>query len=209
MLSNYQTIFWDFDGVILDSMPVRDKGFRYIFRDYPNEEVVKLIEYHRVQGGLSRYVKIRYFYEEILGKTITEKKVMDYAEEFSSLMKKELTNKTNLIQDSLKYIANNYKHQKMVIVSGSDQKELRFLCKELHIDGYFLTIHGSPKPKKEWVKELIEEYNIDKNTTCLIGDSINDFEAAEYGGIDFFGYNNSVLKGKGGGYIQSFNTIKG
>ena len=27
-----KTIFWDFDGVILDSMPIRDYGFRKIWK---------------------------------------------------------------------------------------------------------------------------------------------------------------------------------
>jgi beta-phosphoglucomutase-like phosphatase (HAD superfamily) len=28
-----KTIFWDFDGVILDSMPIRDYGFSKIFEE--------------------------------------------------------------------------------------------------------------------------------------------------------------------------------
>ena len=34
MLNNYSTIFWDFDGVILNSDKVRAEGFRYIFDSY-------------------------------------------------------------------------------------------------------------------------------------------------------------------------------
>ena len=30
MLDLYKTILWDFDGVIMDSMPVRDKGFEIV-----------------------------------------------------------------------------------------------------------------------------------------------------------------------------------
>ncbi|WP_257122392.1 hypothetical protein [Aliarcobacter skirrowii] len=29
-----KTIFWDFDVVILDSMPIRDYGFREIFEEF-------------------------------------------------------------------------------------------------------------------------------------------------------------------------------
>ena len=29
-----KTIFWDFDGVILDSMPIRDYGFAKIFEEF-------------------------------------------------------------------------------------------------------------------------------------------------------------------------------
>jgi beta-phosphoglucomutase-like phosphatase (HAD superfamily) len=51
-----KTFLWDFDGVILDSMRVRYFGFREIFKDFTKEQVYKHIEYHRTNGGLSRYV---------------------------------------------------------------------------------------------------------------------------------------------------------
>jgi hypothetical protein len=41
----------------------------------------------------------------------------------------ELIKPENLILDSLNYIKNNYEKYNFHIVSGSDQEELRFLCK--------------------------------------------------------------------------------
>ena len=35
MLNKYSTIFWDFDGVILNSDEVRTEGFKYIFDSIP------------------------------------------------------------------------------------------------------------------------------------------------------------------------------
>jgi beta-phosphoglucomutase-like phosphatase (HAD superfamily) len=96
-----KNILWDFDGVILDSMKVRDWGFREIFKSFDNDKVEALLKYHTLNGGLSRYVKIRYFYEEILEKEITEKEVLEYANAFSVLMKKELINPSNLILESV------------------------------------------------------------------------------------------------------------
>ena len=189
-----KNVFWDFDGVILNSMEIRDWGFKEIFKNFKKEEVEKLIGYHNLNGGLSRYVKIRYFYEKVLGIDITEEEVINYADNFSILMKKELINKKNIIQDSLNFIKGNYKNYCFHIVSGSDQDELRYLCKELNIAKYFLSINGSPTPKNKLVKDLLvkEGYNID--STCLIGDSINDFEAAKKNKILFMGYNNVELE---------------
>lgn len=209
MNEQIKTILWDFDGVILDSMAVRDWGFREIFKNFTEEQVEKLIDFHRENGGLSRYVKIRYFYAEILGKSILEEEVFTYAESFSELMKQELTNPSNLILDAVTFIKENYKKYNFHIVSGSDQEELRFLSKELGIAPYFISIHGSPAPKKQLVKELLEKHGYDKNSTCLIGDSINDFEAAEFNNIIFYGYNNVVLKSLKHKYIDGFLSIEG
>ena len=203
-----KTVLWDFDGVILDSMAVRDWGFKEIFKDSTELQVSKLLEYHRKNGGLSRYVKIRYFYENILGKLISEERVLEYAEAFSVLMKQELTNTDNLIVDAVSFIRKNSRRFSFHIVSGSDQAELRFLCKELGLATCFISIHGSPTPKNQLVKTLIEEHRYDKKSTCLIGDSINDFEAAKVNNISFYGYNNEDLNKKGIQYIdklQNFN----
>lgn len=197
------TILWDFDGVILDSMGVRDWGFREIFKMFSQEQVDKLITYHRANGGFSRYVKIRYFYEEILGESITEEEVMRYANQFSVLMKSQLTNPDNLILDAVSFIKSKYTHYNFHIVSGSDQEELRFLCKELGLSDYFISIHGSPTPKKQLVSNLMKTHNYNAVNTCLIGDSINDYEAAEVNNIMFYGYNNEALR-VDHRYISSF-----
>ena len=202
------SIFWDFDGVILDSMAVRDWGFEEIFKDFPRDRVAQLIKYHRLNGGLSRYVKIRYFYEEILAKEITEELVMQYALEFSRLMKKALINPKNLLEDSLTFIKENHQNYNFHIVSGSDQKELRFLCKELKIDKYFKSIHGSPTTKKQLVKNILEKYRYAKSSTCLIGDSVNDYEAAESNQIKFYGYNSPYLKSLNLEYIDDFRGLE-
>ena len=34
-MKGIETIFWDFDGVIMDSMKVRDEGFEIVLKDYP------------------------------------------------------------------------------------------------------------------------------------------------------------------------------
>ena len=157
-----KTILWDFDGVILDSMKVRNWGFEEIFKDFDQELIDKLLLFHENNGGLSRYIKIRYFYENLLNKSISKEKVDEYAERFSVLMKTELIKAKNLILDSLEFIIDNYEKYNFHIVSGSDQKELRFLCKELKISKYFISIHGSPMTKNQLVLNLIENLEYDK-----------------------------------------------
>jgi phosphoglycolate phosphatase-like HAD superfamily hydrolase len=92
----------------------------------------------------------------------------------------------------------------MHIVSGSDQSELRYLCKEMGIDIFFKSIHGSPTTKNTLVKEVIESNGYSKTEIALIGDSYNDYEAAKVNDISFFGYNNTMLIQKGE-YIEKFS----
>ena len=201
---NQQVIFWDFDGVILDSMQVRDKGFEEVLSNFPESEVKDLLEFHRNNGGLSRYVKFRYFFESIRNQKITEEEIQDWAERFSVIMKRLLIDRSLLISDSMAYIQEHSNIQIMHIVSGSDQNELRYLCTELGISTHFKSIHGSPTPKKQLVKELLAKHNYPSSHCVLIGDSYNDFEAASDNGIQFYGYNNEYLKHVSNQYITAF-----
>ncbi|UII23875.1 HAD family hydrolase [Fulvivirga ligni] len=203
-LESYKVIFWDFDGVILDSMSVRDQGFIEVLKEYPDNQVDKLLEFHRANGGLSRYVKFRYFFENILGESISESEVNGLAQQFSVIMKSILSNPELLIKDSVQFIADNYSNYSMHIVSGSDGEELRYLCEQLKIDHYFLTIEGSPTAKIELVKNILETYMYEKNDCVLIGDSKNDYDAAKMNTIDFAGYNNEELRLLHSSYIEKF-----
>lgn len=203
-----KNIFFDFDGVILDSMGVRDYGFKKIFEKYDiNSNIEEFLDYHRTNGGLSRFHKIKYFFKTYLNEEISEEKVLELANDFSEIMRKELTNKKYLIDETVDFIKNNYQKYNMYIVSGSEQNELRYLCKELELESYFKIILGSPIHKNDLVKNILKEENLDSKECILIGDSINDYEAAIANSIDFYGYNNKSLKKINRKYIQKFDNF--
>jgi len=202
-----KNILWDFDGVILDSMPIRDYGFRIIFKNYSEEIVEKFINYHRVNGGLSRFHKIKYFYNKLLAKEISSEQIQEYADKFTIIMKEELINPKYLIEDSVYFIKKNYKSYNFHIVSGSEHNELNHLCNKLGLAEYFLSINGSPTAKNKLVKNLLENKSYEKIETILIGDSINDYEAAEVNKIHFYGFNNKELKDMSHCYINKFKDF--
>lgn len=205
MLNDYKVILWDFDGVILDSMPVRYKGFEEVLKFYPEDQVEQLLKYHSRNGGLSRYVKFRYFFEEIRKESVENELINELAVKFSEIMLKSLQEESLLINDSVNFIKNNYTNFDMHIVSGSDEIELNILCKSLGLSTFFKSIHGSPTPKSTLVKSILSKHNYDTEEVVLIGDSINDFEAARKNSIDFYGYNNAELTHYN--YLNSFAEL--
>lgn len=208
MLKQYKNVLWDFDGVIIDSMPIREQGFREILADFAPIHIEELVRYHRANGGLSRFIKIRYFFEVILHTTITEEQVQLYSARFSETMRRLLCNKELLIQDAVEYISAHHGSQNFHMVSASEEQELRFLCGELGLTGYFKSIHGSPAAKTLNVQQLLAECGYEEKETCLIGDSLNDKHAALGNDIQFFGYNSEVLKEESPDYyIQAFSSL--
>lgn len=195
-MAEIKTIFWDFDGVIMNSNAVRDRGFLEVLKDYPQDQVDQLMAFHQENGGLSRYVKFRYFFEEVRNETITEDEVNSWAQKFSEIMLQLLIDKKLLITETMQFIKTNYQKYTMHIVSGSDQTELRQICKGVGIDGFFKSIHGSPTPKNELVKNLLKVHSYNLEDCVLIGDSKNDYEAAEVNGIRFMGYRSKSVESK-------------
>ncbi len=143
MTINKKVILWDFDGVLLDSHAVRDMGFEVVLSDYSKEQVDRLLDFHRENGGLSRYVKFRYFFENIRGEAISDEAIQEWANKFSAIMKMLLINPELLIEDSIEFVKANHQQFRMHIVSGSDENELRYLCNQLGIAHYFHSVHGS------------------------------------------------------------------
>lgn len=101
MFDTLEVILWDFDGVILDSVNIRDKGYWNVLKGYPDDKVEKLLKFQQINGGLSRFVKFRYFYEDILGKDISNEKINHFAKQYSDYVVKRLTDPNLLIKDNL------------------------------------------------------------------------------------------------------------
>lgn len=197
-----KNIIFDFDGVILDSVPTKTEGFKKLFQDFQIELVDKLIEHHIQNGGISRYKKIKYFFNEILNQEISEDEILSYASKYSEITKEELTNSKYIIDDTISFIKQNYKKYNMHIASGADEKDLKYICDRLDLTKYFISISGSPIIKSEIVKKILLTNQYKNEETILIGDSINDYDAAEENKIQFYGYNNYNLKKFK--YIESF-----
>ncbi len=181
-MKNYSHLFFDCDGVILNSNKVKTNAFYKIAIEYGEESAKKLLNYHVKNGGISRYKKIKFFQENILKNNdfdIYQKLLNDY----SKILKKELLNTE--ISNGIFKIKQFFPNSKLAIVSGSDQKELIWLFKKLKIDYIFdMGIFGSPKSKKEIFYQIFQNSS-DIVSSIFLGDSKYDFEVSKIYDIDF------------------------
>ena len=63
---------FDFDGVLCECMDVKTEAFAQLFEPFGDEVVEKVINHHVKYGGISRYKKIKYYYNEYLNKDISK-----------------------------------------------------------------------------------------------------------------------------------------
>ncbi|MDO6746298.1 HAD family hydrolase [Gilvimarinus sp. 1_MG-2023] len=201
LISQCSTLIFDFDGVILDSNHIKEEGFRHLFKSYGEDNTRKIVEYHRANGGLSRYHKIRYFFNTLLGKPVDDDTVERLANQFSEITMRLLTAPELRIEDTIQFIKHMHLKKRMFIASASDEQDLKILCRHHGIETKFDGIFGSPKTKEAIVSDIIKSR--DSNECVLIGDSLNDINAAQHNDIAFVGYNNYSLS-KTYPYINQF-----
>ena len=183
ILNKYETIIFDCDGVILNSNIIKTEGFFEFALSLGKKNAEKLVNYHIKNGGISRYEKIKYFYKKILNEEINEEKLNFETNRYSKIIQKKLM-KCSVAPfiENLKLITPN---SNWVVVSGSDQKELREIFKARDLSKNFDdNIFGSPRDKKQIIIRGIKE-NIIKFPAIFIGDSEYDYKTAKTFEFDF------------------------
>jgi phosphoglycolate phosphatase-like HAD superfamily hydrolase len=191
----YEHILFDFDGVLAESNEIRFNGFRKLFNDYPLSQVEQLVEYAKANGGISRYKKIEFFFNTIREEPISLVSVNHLANQFSKLVTQDVL-EAKPVKGSLEFLKKYFNQFDFAIVSGSDQKELREVCKGRGIDLFFKRILGSPIEKKDNIATLLCDFKWDRNKSLYVGDSNNDLEAAKANNIDFIGRSSGLVDWK-------------
>jgi HAD superfamily hydrolase (TIGR01549 family) len=187
----YKHLIFDFDGVLVESNETRFDGFRLLFKNYPQDQVKRLVLYAKINGGLSRYEKIKYFFKQIRNEPIRDDTVQLLAKQYSELVKQKVID-AEPVKGSLEFLSNHKNNYDFAVVSGADQEELRDVCKAREIDHFFLEILGSPTSKESNIALLLSKMGWGRKSCLFIGDSINDFDAARAQGIDFIGRNSNL-----------------
>ena len=183
-LSLYDYAVFDCDGVILDSNRLKTEAFARALEGDSEKYVDKMIAYHKANGGVSRYKKFRYYFQEINPHEDVEKNAKKAISRFAEIVQKGLI-KCNHIPGVLDFI-NDVKKKglSLFVVSGSDGEELREVFNKRKIDSLFSAIYGSPPTKTENMKKVKSQVGA-QTKGIFFGDSRSDLEAAEKFGLDF------------------------
>jgi len=183
ILNDSSVIFWDFDGVIKDSVAIKASAFQMLFSKY-GKRVADLIETHHIEnGGLSRFEKIP-LYLSWSGERVTKENIEKYCHKFSLLVKRS-TIDSPWVPGVQKYLELNYNKKKFILVTATPRDEIEDVLKELSIQNYFMAVYGSPILKINAIRDSINRFKIEEENVIMIGDSLIDYEAAVKNNILF------------------------
>lgn len=186
-LAHYKLIIFDCDGVILNSNNLKTSAF-YTTALFAGKDIAsQFAKYHVENGGISRYVKFKFFIEKLLninsdshyGKQLFSQLLHDYSVCVKQAM---LTCEMTTALDTLKL---KTKLASWAVASGSDQEELRYIFRERDLAAYFdLGIFGSPSPKRTIVDNLISQ-RFKPSDVLIVGDSFLDYSVSVETQTDF------------------------
>ena len=175
-LKNAKTIFWDFDGVIKDSVVVKSDAFEQLFLPFGDEVAISVREHHEANGGMNRFEKLP-IYLKWAGEEVTAELIDEYARKFSQLAKQKVIN-SEWVDGISDYLERNYNRQNFFLITATPQHEIENIIDKLNISKYFKQIIGSPTNKKDAIKNIIVNYSIKPEESIVVGDSVSDYEAA-------------------------------
>lgn len=184
-----KAIALDFDGVILESVQVKTRAFRELFSAY-TDNVKPIIDYHLKNNGVSRLLKFKYIWEEILKKEYNDAVRNMLGAEFSRITVKEVA-KCPFVKGALDFLSVMSKRLPLYVVSAVPDTDLNMIIDKKGIARYFTKVYGFPPTTKlEAIKDILVRESITPRQALYIGDSLEDFRVATESGVIFIARQN-------------------
>ncbi len=181
-----KAIIFDFDGVLVESVDVKTRAFARMFEGEGEEVVRGVTDYHLMNGGVSRVRKFKYYYEEILKRSLSEEKLAGLCDTFSRLVIDEVINSPYVI-GAQEFLDEFYSKLDFYVASGTPEGELREIVSSREMDIYFKGVYGSPAQKGDIARMVLRQNGYHTKEVVFIGDSITDLEGAQDSGVRFIG----------------------
>ena len=180
-ISNF--IFWDFDGVIKESVDVKTRAFVRLFQTFGSDVVDLVRDHHESHGGMSRFEKIP-MYLQWAGEKESVTQVNEYCLRFSQLVTKAVID-APWVPGVEVYLRSNPYSQKFILVSATPHDELIAILDALHLKACFFDIIGAPVSKKKAIAMTLAAHSFDPVDCLMIGDAREDQNAAQENNVQF------------------------
>lgn len=177
----YETYIFDFNGTLIDDCNLCLKILNILTKEY-NLKEVSLKEYKDI------FTFPVYLYYKQIGFDTSKESFKEISNKFHAYYNKMSYQEVKLFNSVEEVLKTLSKKAKLVCLSASLKETLLKQLKFYKIDKYFTYIVGlndtNANSKTKVAIDFINENNIDRNTTLLIGDSIHDAEVAKEINVD-------------------------
>lgn len=185
MTMGIKVIVLDFDGVILDSEGIKDDAFKFLYRRHP-QSLDQIINYHKEYRATTRFEKFKYITENILKEKYTDQLKEKLSCQFSEFVF-EKTIICPFIDGAKEFLEHFSEKIPLYIASINPQKDLENILKARALNVFFKKVYAIPWKKSDALREILKIESIVPDEAVFIGDTFNDYKAAEETNIPFIG----------------------
>lgn len=182
-MKDYSLLFWDFDGVIKESVSIKADAFERLFARFGAPVAALVREHHERHTGMSRYEKLP-LYLQWAGAPNSVDAVARYERLFALEVRQAVID-CPWVPGAREYLQANHPRQRCVLVTATPQEEIESILTALDIAHCFREVHGAPLAKAEVIGTCLSRLGCCHNKALFIGDSESDLEAARVAGVDF------------------------
>ena len=179
-----KAIIFDFDGVIIESAQIKTSAFRKLFEKEFPDEIEQIVNHHLQNMGISRFVKFKYIYENILQLPLPKELEESLGRKFSGIVFKEALN-APFVPGAIEFLEQNSSRYAFFIASGTPEEELLEILRKRKIEHYFKKIYGSPESKPGIISKILQDNVLNLNDIVFVGDATSDLVAAQESGVTF------------------------
>jgi phosphoglycolate phosphatase-like HAD superfamily hydrolase len=180
-----KVIFFDFDGVLLDTIEAKGRAISKPFAKYGHDVETKVMQFHLDHGGMNREIKVKECFKLFLNKEVESQELSDFLKIINLEMSTQLKN-CMPVQGALSFMKlHRCSNGLSWIVSAAPQGEIALLAQEFGYSSYVDGVYGYPHKKSEVIKMLIENQSLKREDCLMIGDAQEDLNAATLNGISF------------------------
>lgn len=192
MQRRLRALFFDFDGVIVDSIQTKTEAFRILFRECSDDVIQKVEAYHIQHGGISRVDKIAHAHEHFIGTPLDEEELGRWSTRYSDLVVEKVI-EVPWIRGAEEFLESTRDSTLNVfVISGTPETELKYIIDQRGIADYFDECLGSPMRKPAHITNVLKKYQLQPSQCVFIGDALTDYHAAKETGLHFVGIQGEV-----------------
>ncbi len=179
-------IIFDFDGVILDSTPLKSRAYFDLYAGEDPKKLEEMERHERTHGGVTRRLKFAHYEKELFGRSGDPESVERLAQRFSKIVLDAVI-ACRFVPGAEDLLKTGLGRIDMHLVSGTPMDELPVILERRDLTRYFKSVQGAPTLKPEAFANIMNRGGYDPARTVAIGDSRTECEVAASLGIPFLG----------------------
>jgi len=207
-LTGARLVFWDFDGVIKESVDVKTRAFVSLFDSAGPDVILAVQAHHESHGGMSRAEKIP-LYLKMAGERPTPERVAKLCDRFGQAVFTQVV-EAPWVPGAEKYLRTNPMAQLFALVSATPEPELLRIVEALNLRHVFRQVDGAPTTKTAAVRQGLHGLGIAARDSVFVGDAKADLAAANANGVPFVlrehATNRGVFTGYAGPVLTGFTS---